>query len=107
MRVSREGRGILPPFTHPSRGDSFLCTPMALPLQDRVVLVTGGARGIGLGIAEAAVEAGATVVLGDLDPAVEDAAARVAASGGRALGLRLDVTDATSIETAIARALDA
>ncbi len=35
---------------------------LSLDLADRVVLVTGGARGVGLGITEAFVEAGATVV---------------------------------------------
>ena len=37
------------------------------PLQDRVVLVTGGAQGIGRGIAQAVIGAGGSVVIGDLD----------------------------------------
>jgi NAD(P)-dependent dehydrogenase (short-subunit alcohol dehydrogenase family) len=35
---------------------------LSLDLQDRVVLVTGGTRGVGLGITEAFLDAGATVV---------------------------------------------
>src|SRR5688572_5566649 len=69
-----------------------------LNLHDRVVLVTGGARGIGLGIARAAAARGATPVLVDVD---EDAlgAAREGL-GGRALALQADVTDASALEEA-------
>jgi meso-butanediol dehydrogenase/(S,S)-butanediol dehydrogenase/diacetyl reductase len=66
------------------------------------VFVTGGGRGIGRGIAEALAEAGARVALGDLR--VEEAretAAIVESRGGRALGLRLDVTDEESLEAAV------
>jgi NAD(P)-dependent dehydrogenase (short-subunit alcohol dehydrogenase family) len=37
------------------------------PLRDRVVLVTGGAQGIGRGIAQAVLAAGGSVMIGDLD----------------------------------------
>ncbi|PPU03141.1 SDR family oxidoreductase [Xanthomonas arboricola] len=37
------------------------------PLQDRVVVITGGAQGIGRGIAQAVLGAGGSVVIGDLD----------------------------------------
>ncbi|HEY6548837.1 MAG TPA: SDR family NAD(P)-dependent oxidoreductase, partial [Vicinamibacteria bacterium] len=59
-------------------------------------------RGIGRGIAEALAEAGARVALGDLR--VEEAretAAIVESRGGRALALRLDVTDEESLEAAV------
>ena len=49
--------------------------------KDRIVLVTGASRGIGLGVARAFVAAGATVhVLAD-DPAVEAAARDIGATG--------------------------
>jgi len=35
-------------------------------LENRVVIITGGARGIGLGIAEAVADQGACVVLADI-----------------------------------------
>jgi short-subunit dehydrogenase len=58
------------------------------------VAVTGGARGIGAAIAAEVVRRGARVAVGDLDEA--SAAATAARLGGRAVGLRLDVTDAVS-----------
>jgi NAD(P)-dependent dehydrogenase (short-subunit alcohol dehydrogenase family) len=80
---------------------------MRASLEGRVVLVTGAARGIGRGIAEAVAEAGADVVLGDVDPAVEESAARLEGGRRRALGLRLDVTEPGSIDDAVARTLAA
>ena len=69
-----------------------------LALDGRVALVTGGATGIGEGIARVLAAAGAQVVIGDVDTA---GAERVAAEvGGRAV--RLDVTDAASADAAVA-----
>ena len=43
-------------------------------LKDKVIFVTGGAKGIGYGIARAVLDAGARVAIGDLDEqAVSDA----------------------------------
>jgi len=56
---------------------------------DRVVAVTGGARGIGLAIATALATAGARVAIGDFD---SELAAERAASVG-AVGFGLDVRD--------------
>lgn len=69
-----------------------------LSLDGRVALVTGGATGIGEGIARTLAAAGAQVVIGDVDTA---GAERVAADiGGRAL--HLDVTDPASADAAVA-----
>lgn len=57
-------------------------------LKDKVALVTGAAQGIGLGIAEAMMREGATVVLTDLN----DELLKQGAVHEKALGLRLDVT---------------
>jgi meso-butanediol dehydrogenase/(S,S)-butanediol dehydrogenase/diacetyl reductase len=76
-------------------------------LQGRTVVVTGAGGGMGRGIAEAASEAGAQVVVGDLalEP-VTETARRIETRGGHALPLVLDVTDPMSVATAVATALD-
>lgn len=75
-------------------------------LTDRVALVTGAARGIGLAIAARMARLGASVVLADLLDAVHEAAAQIEGAGGRALGLTLNVADAASVEAAVATVLD-
>jgi 2-hydroxycyclohexanecarboxyl-CoA dehydrogenase len=71
-------------------------------LAGKVVLVTGAARGIGAGIARAAAAAGAAVALGDVaETTVREAAEAI---GQRALGLRMDVSDARSVGKAVAEA---
>ncbi len=67
----------------------------------RTILITGGAGGIGLGIARAFVAAGDRVVLADRDGTAAQAAA--AGLGSTARALALDITD----ETAVATAFDA
>jgi meso-butanediol dehydrogenase / (S,S)-butanediol dehydrogenase / diacetyl reductase len=70
-------------------------------LAGRIALVTGGASGIGAGIARVLAAAGAQVAIGDLD---EDAAAAVAGElPGSGLGVRLDVTDRDSTDQAVTR----
>lgn len=63
-------------------------------IRDRVAVVTGGASGIGRGVAEALVEEGARVVVADIQP---DPLAATAAEIG-AEGIVVDVTDAASVQ---------
>jgi NAD(P)-dependent dehydrogenase (short-subunit alcohol dehydrogenase family) len=69
-----------------------------LRLDGRRAVVTGGAQGLGFAIAARLVEAGAHVVLGDIDGAAASRAARLLEErGGRASGCRLDVRDGGSV----------
>lgn len=71
-----------------------------MELADSVVVVTGGARGIGLAIARAAVEAQArTVVLADLASPDLEAAARSLGTTARAVVT--DVSDPSAIESLV------
>ncbi len=68
--------------------------------QDRVSIVTGGARGIGLACAKALADAGSQIAICDLD---RDASVAAAASvradfGVTARGYALDVRDATAVQ---------
>jgi NAD(P)-dependent dehydrogenase (short-subunit alcohol dehydrogenase family) len=61
-------------------------------LEGRVAVVTGGARGTGLGITRRLAEAGAIVVITDVDEADAVAAAgELVGAGRRAVGMRLTV----------------
>jgi len=69
-------------------------------LEGRVALVTGGASGIGLGIARALASQGARLALADLD--LVRAEAEAAALGGAgSIGLRCDVTREDQVDAAI------
>lgn len=68
-----------------------------------VVMVTGGASGIGLATAEALAAAGACVGVADLQSqAARDVVEAISRSGGQAIALPLDVRDAAATEAAVA-----
>jgi len=72
-------------------------------LTGRKALVTGGARGLGAGMAEALAAAGAAVMIGDiLVDAGRDAAKTLAGKGAKAGFVTLDVTDEASWQKAVA-----
>lgn len=73
-------------------------------VQNKVVLVTGAARGIGLATAQHLYERGASVVLVDLDPEATTLAAKEL--GSRAIGIGADVTDAAAMQEVVAHTVD-
>jgi len=72
-------------------------------LHGRKALVTGGARGLGQGMAEALARAGASVMIGDLLDEEGAEAAKIIGKSGATTGFtHLDVTDEASWEAAVA-----
>ena len=70
-------------------------------LKGRVAVVTGGGSGIGRGVARALGVEGMTVAVADIQQATAAAvAAEIEAAGGRAFGLRVDVTSVASLAAA-------
>jgi NAD(P)-dependent dehydrogenase (short-subunit alcohol dehydrogenase family) len=74
-------------------------------LQGKVALITGGARGIGFGTAQALRARGCKLALLDLET---EAVTRSAASlgGDAAIGIAADVTDSEAIEAAVAATVE-
>ncbi len=74
-----------------------MSTSPRFDLTGRVVIVTGGGKGIGKVYAKEFASAGANVVAADIDgEAALAVAAEIGAAGGRALGLRTDVAEEAS-----------
>ncbi|HUP17588.1 MAG TPA: SDR family oxidoreductase [Acidimicrobiia bacterium] len=77
---------------------------MNLQLEDKVVLITAASRGLGKACAQTFGGEGARVAIAARDEqALEAAAEEIEALGGKALPLRLDLTDPDSIEDVVAK----
>src|SRR5579862_9576956 len=75
-------------------------------LDGQVAIVTGGARGIGLGIATILRAEGADVVIADIDGAgAAQAAARLCDTGEHTLAVQADVTAQPEVESIAAEAV--
>jgi NAD(P)-dependent dehydrogenase (short-subunit alcohol dehydrogenase family) len=80
---------------------------MAWDVRDKVAVITGGASGIGLGMARAFAGAGARLVLADIEQAPLDAAVQeLTEAGHAAVGVRTDVSKLADIEALAAATLD-
>lgn len=76
-------------------------------VQDKVVVVTGGASGIGFAAARLLAAEGATVVIGDLDQdRATTAAAELIAAGGQALGVAVNAMDERSLNALVETAVE-
>jgi NAD(P)-dependent dehydrogenase (short-subunit alcohol dehydrogenase family) len=75
-------------------------------LQDKVAVITGGTRGLGLGIAQAYGRAGAAVVVASRsERSVEAAVSLLQSQGVRATGMACDVADLAQVEAVALHAI--
>ena len=71
-------------------------------MSNRVAMVTGGAQGIGKGIAAALAAEGFRVAVADLNlTAAEQTAKEITAAGGTAIAVEIDVTRTAAVESAV------
>ena len=91
-------------MTGRSHGDADRVVGSAGEFSDRVVLVTGAARGLGAATAARFAAGGATVVVNDLH--LEAAQRTVRALGPNHLAIGADVTREADVESMVARVLD-
>ena len=75
-------------------------------LEGKVAIITGGAMGIGFGIAYRLAEAGASVVIADMNKtAADEAAAKLEAKGWKAAAVEVDVSQAAQVEQVVEMAV--
>lgn len=80
---------------------------MGARMTGRTVIITGGASGIGEGIAQGLAAEGANVVIADLNlEAAKATAESIANAGGQALAVQVDVTKRESVASGIALAVE-
>ena len=76
-------------------------------LKDKVAIVTGGTRGIGLAIVKTILDNGASVVLtGSRQETVDKAIAQLAEYGDRVMGLHPDLADAAQVADLVAKTVE-
>lgn len=87
---------------------SSLTRGFSVSLDGRAALVTGASKGLGAFFAEQLAASGARVAVAARNRAeCEAVCARIAAAGGTAIPLALDVTDAGSVDAAVAGVVQA
>ena len=76
-------------------------------LDGKIVIVAGGATGIGAATAERLASEGASVMVGDINMAEAEAtAARIEAAGGKAEPIHCDIADEASVAAMVKATVD-
>ena len=79
----------------------------SIDLNEKVAVITGGAQGIGLAIAERMLDSGASVSLWDRDEKMVNKTASSLSSKGMVETAVMDVTDLESVKKAVSQTIDA
>ena len=80
---------------------------MDLNLKDKVILITGGAKGIGFGIAETvANESAIAVIIGRKQADNQKAIDSITKNGGQAFGIEAELTNPEACENAVKKAIE-
>jgi 2-hydroxycyclohexanecarboxyl-CoA dehydrogenase len=75
-------------------------------LKDKVAIITGGAKGMGRGMAVKFAAEGCAVAIADIAvKEAEEAVAEIEKKGGKAIAVKCDVTDIRQVEAAVARVI--
>lgn len=74
--------------------------------QDKVVVITGGASGIGYALANAFLKAGAKLAIADVEQGALDKACSSLSAQGEVIGVKTDVSDAESVNALAAKVYD-
>jgi meso-butanediol dehydrogenase / (S,S)-butanediol dehydrogenase / diacetyl reductase len=81
---------------------------MTMRLNDRVIMITGGAQGLGEGIARRLAAEGGTVVIADMNGGLAKSVAdSLTAAGHQALAVTADVAERAQVQAAIKKTVDA
>lgn len=80
--------------------------PIYEELKDQVVLITGGATGIGRAVAEAFAKQGCRIIIGDISPKTEKTVEYLRTLGVPATFLYTDVRDKGGIKALVKQAID-
>jgi glucose 1-dehydrogenase len=80
---------------------------VSFALERKTAIVTGGAQGIGLAIAERFVEEGMKVVIADIDDGVGQDVADRLSKIGEALYVHCDVADRLDVRNLLAKSIEA